>query len=311
MTAPKPAPPARRMMTALAAVAARSGITVMARTQRGQILWAVVESEGTVASMPESGRVRLEEIGRTGGLFVEVLHEALLTVDSPEADVHLDVELQGPLQDLDERLAARGHRVVEAYPPVAGLQAAAAAVLEREAEMYAQVHVATDASRANTGSVTGTGWIIDFGMGTLPRLKNRAHGRSSILEAELRALQSGLREAIQHVPHEHQAACRFVVRSDSQNAVKLVHGEITHARGLTTGGKAIVESIRRLMTGLQVDLGWVRGHDGDVHNEFADRLAVMARRNAEFGVAEKQAHAMLTDLRHEAAEQLTSYSLAA
>lgn len=48
-----------------------------------------------------------------------------------------------------------------------------------------------------------------------------------------------------------------------------------------------------------------------MHNDIADRLAVMARRNAEFGVAEKQAYAMLTDLRHEAAEQLISYSLAA
>lgn len=37
----------------------------------------------------------------------------------------------------------------------------------------------------------------------------------------------------------------------------------------------------------------------------------MARRNAEFEVPEKQAHAMLTDLRHEVAEQLLGYSLAA
>ncbi|MGJ5590311.1 RNase H family protein [Micrococcus lylae] len=80
---------------------------------------------------------------------------------------------------------------------------------------------------------------------------------------------------------------------------------------MPTAGTAIVERIRRLMTGLQVDLGWVRGHSGDVHNEIADRLTVMARRNAEFEVPEKQAHAMLTDLRYEAAEQLISYSLEA
>lgn len=311
MTAPKPAPPTRRLMPALAAVAALSGITVMARVERGQILWAVVESEGAVAQMPESGRVRLAESGRTGGIFVDVLHEALLALDAPEADVHLEVELPAFLRDLDERLAARGHRVVEAYAPVAGKRAAESALQERTAEMYARVLVATDASRAKTGSVTGTGWIIDFGLGTLPRLKNGTHGRSSILEAELRALQSGLWEAIQHVPHNLQASCRFEVRSDSQNAVKLVHGEITHARGLTTAGKGIVENIRHLMTGLQVDLGWVRGHAGDLHNEYADRLAVMARRNAEFGVSSKQATAMLTDLRHEAAEQLISYTLAA
>ena len=167
------------------------------------------------------------------------------------------------------------------------------------------------ASRATNGSVTGIGWIIDFGLGTTPRLKNRAGSRASILDAELQAIHLGLYEAVQHVPHEHQPACRFTVRSDSQNAVNLVLGKITHARGLTQNGKAMVDAIRRLMIGRQVDLGWVRGHDGDVHNEFADRLAVMARRNAESGISKEQAETLLNGLRQEAAERLISYTLAA
>lgn len=311
MTAPKPAPPTRRLMPALAAVAARSGITVMARVERGQILWAVVESEGAVAQMPESGRVRLAEAGRTGGLFVEVLHEALLALDAPDADVHLEVELPAFLHDLDERLAALGHRVVEAYAPVAGRQAAGAALKELAAQLYAQVLVATDASRAKRGELSGAGWIIDFGLGSTPRLKHRVCPRTTVLEAELKAIHLGLWEALQRIPHDHQADTRFVIRSDSQNAVKLVHGEIDHARGLTLNGKGTVDAIRRLMTGLDVDLGWVRGHSGDVHNELADRLAVMARRNAEFGVPKARARQMLDELRAEAAEQLISYSLAA
>lgn len=142
-----------------------------------------------------------------------------------------------------------------------------------EASGVTHLRIATDGSVQRGRRGAGAGWVNSWGdFGHLPV------DASDIVVAEVAAIA----DALAHLP---RGATRVTVRVDSRHAIAVASQAL---RVGPTGGpvrvpaKAHAAAVRIHEVGKKVPvaLKWVRGHNGDLMNETADRLAVMARRTA-------------------------------
>lgn len=157
------------------------------------------------------------------------------------------------------------------------------------------VQVSTDASKRK-GTTAGLGWVIDFQHAdprnklTAPRLGFDLREARSILEAELHAISTGLKKAISWCNGmELQLTAAditptFVVRSDSQVAIRLLDGTLSQDAVGSKNVEAVLTELKSIAQRHPEEFTWVRGHNGDQGNEFADRLAVFARRTHESAI---------------------------
>ncbi|GAA2564754.1 ribonuclease HI [Neomicrococcus aestuarii] len=157
------------------------------------------------------------------------------------------------------------------------------------------VQVSTDASKRK-GTTAGLGWVIDFQHAdprnklTAPRLGFDLREARSILEAELHAISTGLKKAISWCNGmELQLTAAditptFVVRSDSQVAIHLLDGTLSQDAVGSKNVDTVLTELKSIAQRHPVEFTWVRGHNGDQGNEFADRLAVFARRTHESAI---------------------------
>jgi ribonuclease HI len=157
--------------------------------------------------------------------------------------------------------------------------------------------VATDASIASTGTTAGLGWVMANTKGkilTCGQDVKRVGRPGDIVLGELAAIHFSLK-AINRYGAWFKGG--LTILSDSREALSLIQkvsdNSENHA-ALCSGSqlheaKAIVQK----SSGLNVTFGWVKGHQGHHLNVAADRLAVMARRNAEFGVSDDVRKQML------------------
>ncbi|MPV36738.1 ribonuclease HI [Georgenia subflava] len=147
----------------------------------------------------------------------------------------------------------------------------------RDTSAYGKV-VATDGSALGNPGPTGWAWVDqttgETGSGGLP------HGTNNI--GELLALLEALRHAGREVD--------LLVRADSQYVINIATtwAKGWQRRGWRKGDGKVPENleiVQAIMAELEArtgltDFEWVRGHNGDVHNEQADVLAVAAARAA-------------------------------
>jgi ribonuclease HI len=131
--------------------------------------------------------------------------------------------------------------------------------------------------------------------------------RGDITLGELAAIRRGLDAArTRGFPHPDHGT--VTVLSDSRIALstlrKVRKGE--SVAGVPNDSIKEAEAVLARTGGHPVVFEWVKGHRGHRLNEAADRLAVMARRNAEFKVARPIADRMFTDLRAELTEPLAA-----
>lgn len=127
--------------------------------------------------------------------------------------------------------------------------------------------VATDASAGYTDRPAIAGIVEDGRYFACP-----THA-VSVLHAELLAMNKAL--------HEFGNAVPLRVMSDSERGVELV--ECFLSRGyapahLSSRYASVVEAVASKLDRTGSTLVWVRGHDGNVLNEAADRLAKLSRR---------------------------------
>lgn len=284
MSIPKPCPPARRIPTVLESAAHRSGLTVLVRHRQGVAFWAVARSVGQDVTGILSGTVAHRDAGRRLGHLHEVLDRAARRLRTHAAETLYCAEESAPGgSTLEESMVARGLPVRSDYAPAPGMNTATAAIESRLRDFYRRVVVSTDASAARRGW-TGTGWVIDFGHGSRLRLGHQSQRGSSILEAELRAILLGTKDALSRIPHGLESGCHIHVRSDSTQALDMIAYPDWRPSTATQKAGELADAIRHTTRGLQVRFTWVKGHDGDLGNETADRLAVMSRRHAEHGL---------------------------
>lgn len=147
--------------------------------------------------------------------------------------------------------------------------------------------IATDASFRRGGHLVGVGYATDHG---------KAHGRvlreSTIFEGECRAV-------ICAVEQFGKAVRKVTVLTDNQGVANIASGRNIPT---TPAGKDLVEALAGCKA--DVHVVWVKGHNGHVLNEFADRCAVAARRAEEFGQSKEARIEVFKSIRDEFAAAL-------
>lgn len=164
--------------------------------------------------------------------------------------------------------------------------------------------VSTDASIANGGLVAGLGWVIAAEDGTVLSCGQKTADVprcGDILTGELLAIRWALQALISRHPVPAECQGTVMVQSDSKAALRLLRivAAGRQPSAFTTDQIKLAKRILEETAHMPVGFRWVKGHRGDEGNEAADRLAVLARRNREFGVATDVGTRMFRDLRDE------------
>lgn len=301
MTHPKPRPSVRTVQSAFNAVASRSGVTVRVQHRRGMIFWAIARTVGGESGAVRSGFIARRDAGPRLGSLHDHLDRAIRQLRAAADESVYCCEPEHEPTGISDALTARGHAVSAQYPPTMGLKVTESGIEDAMRSFYHRVEVSTDASAGRRGW-TGTGWVIDFKQGSLPRLSHRSHRGGTILEAELRAILLGLQDATRLIPNGLADDCEIVIRSDSKRALQMITTPGWCPPGASKAALDVVPHIHSAARGLRVDFAWVKGHNGDPGNEIADRLAVMSRRHAEMDLPAEVCRQNLDALRLEVAE---------
>lgn len=157
----------------------------------------------------------------------------------------------------------------------------------------------TDAALERHGTVSGIGWtsfipgsgVVDVGMAAV-------NSRSSV-SAELLAIREGMDRARKRIGGTSWPS---VVHTDCQPAARLVQG----ARSPSGKFQSVLTEIDALSQKINTRCVWVRGHCQDPGNEFADRLAKLARRNHTYRIDEVTAQRVRQGIREEINEYARS-----
>ncbi|QGJ88096.1 RNAse [Arthrobacter phage Edmundo] len=151
----------------------------------------------------------------------------------------------------------------------------------------------TDASIATKGHTAGHGWVI---VHDIPRYhvtvgfshKDHLKGLfNSVVYAELKAMEKGIKAAVATKDDMFGA----ILWSDSEDALGMVESPVYHP-DLQKAYSPVLNYIRREARANRLKLSWVKGHGDDPYNDAADRLAVLARRNREYGLPRDHSHTM-------------------
>lgn len=165
----------------------------------------------------------------------------------------------------------------------------------------------TDGSLGTT-STAGLGWVLVTPEGPLVGFTHIKVGiaHATIQHVELQAIKAAIKAAVSTgLPMEHAA-----VYTDSRDALALIREEVDgHGRGRPRTGTAALRELTRWIAReariFDLHLRHVRAHAGDPGNEAADRLAVMARRNREYGLDRNHGHGMAAAIAAEYTSTLT------
>lgn len=157
----------------------------------------------------------------------------------------------------------------------------------------AGVRIATDGSVSHFTSHSGYGWITDhgqFGIGVLGE-------KHDIENAELAAVDDAMFHVVDGA---HGTLC-----IDSQKAISMIERRVAaNGRpGLTKSQSSRLNSIDRSPI-RKMRITKVKGHSGDILNEAADRLAVLARRASEHGIDLRATWQTAAHIRDETMAQL-------
>lgn len=142
-----------------------------------------------------------------------------------------------------------------------------------------KIVVATDGSALGNPGPAGWAWYVNDNCWAAG---GNLHATNNLMEIQaVREFLSATKDAgLSNVPVEIQADSQYVINA----LTKWIHG--WKKRGWTTAGKKpvanreIFEDTFNLMQGRNITFVWIKGHNGHVLNEAADRRAKLAAERA-------------------------------
>lgn len=174
------------------------------------------------------------------------------------------------------------------------------------------MEIYADGSLGRTDTA-GLGWLLvtpGAPMAGFTHLKV-SPAQATIQYVELSAIKAAIKQALDTGLRLEHA----VIYTDSLDAINLVNAELRiithgHKQGRPAGGlvRDVARWVAREVSILKLHLRHVRGHNGTPGNEAADRLAVMARRNREYGLDRTHGHGMAAGIAADYSSALTRAS---
>lgn len=305
MSTPVPAPPSL-VPAAFAAPVTHTGASVFLDRKANLCLWAVHVEHPDGSTQTLSGPGPQDPVNPSDRALAGMLTQALTQCGWDGQGV---MATSGKEQLVLSRLGVTAGPFT---PPVHACQWAEQAMLGHHGRLLGSLTLTTDASMSRAARArAGVGWVMDYqGTGAEPvygmavESVNRRHGT---MWAELAAIRRGLGQVVARHPQLWRGMGTLTVRTDSMSAIRALRKA---EQGLIESSRLreLCEEILRMLQGCTHQIQWVRGHDGDPANEWADRLAVMARRNLESGTDRQTERSMLSALRQDLRADLESAS---
>lgn len=169
------------------------------------------------------------------------------------------------------------------------------------------MEIYTDGSLGRS-PVAGLGWLLvtEDGPQTGFTHQQVARDRVTIQQVELLAMKAAIKAALNTGRDLKHAA----IYSDSLDALELIRAELrgTFPTALRTSNRELIRWLALEVRINDLHLRHVRGHNGTPGNDAADRLAVMARRNREYGLTRNHGHAMAANIAADYTSALTRAS---
>jgi ribonuclease HI len=160
------------------------------------------------------------------------------------------------------------------------------------------MEIYTDGSLGNS-QTSGLGWLLITDKGPVAGFTHHRVGvaQATIQPVELQAIKAAIKHAL-NLGHTMDGA---VIYTDSLDSIELIRAEARgHRRGRPPTASAINRDLTRWITREQRISGLhfrhVRGHRNTPGNVAADRLAVMARRNREYGLDRRHGTTMAENI---------------
>lgn len=301
MPIPVPRPPARRLVPAIAEVTQREGVTVAVRRRGDVYFWAVHSKHPSGSVRVLTGHAEGSPTGATPTGLAAEIEEAVRRMDPAGMPVFVVTEkTSSPLEE------GTSLPVSELSPAPDVSTAVWAAVDTAEEELISGMVLTCDASLRRGRSGAGCGWILTYPVSLPPRVGAVVRTLPEITAAETAAIRLGLMATVHRHTKLRLGIGSIIIRSDSQEALALIQRIQADPYAGPWTGAAVSEAraVIELLDGVSHRFEWVRGHNGDTRNEFADRLAVMARRHYEAGIDRPVRTRMTELIRGEAFGQL-------
>lgn len=314
---PKPSAPKLRLTKVEPHTGHRTGITVDASKRFGFLCWSAVKFHGDAVVERLTGNfdpVDLKGAPRLTGTALQdaVDHELQrqLAIAVIDLGVGVDYPVHRPLTTsascgVHDALAELGIPVSSAAAPSAVRAAAAEALTQEGIAHLGEIKISTDASCGRT-TTSGHGWFIESATMYRPVMGRTTSTQRTVRAAELYSILKALKAADRQFGREALRAGGLRVRSDCAIAVRMLREPGWLPESATSREIALATSIRDFTKNLRVRFVWVRGHNGDLGNETADRLAVAARRLHYARTPKDSAAAIIANICHEATERFQS-----
>lgn len=322
MTTPAPRPSPRPtgpiLRTALETIEGRTGgITVMFGGDVSKQLWAMhyIDTAGADKVLTITARHGKVYPTKRAGVLEHFTH----FLNEYSADFnHRMLRVADPIsRDMIQKMCPKFDVVLETAP-ARTKQLLHDAIEKIRLEPLRTVEVYSDASinkrDHSNPNTAGLGWVIKYAGPVAPIVGSTSEQADCVRHAEILAILNSLRGLLKAHPELAGSGFgRVTVSTDSKASLRLIeqvrdgvvrgsasHAEISDAR-----------KIKTLIEHMDITLQWVRGHNGQLQNESADRLARMARFNQIAGTDQIDKSKMIRHASNELGRQMRDELVAA